>query len=99
MWTKLFRKRFHSGTGTTANFFIEALGKIKHRIDGAVASSEATASRLRSVGIDVLDLGLASAAKVNGVAASSAADRELVAKTLADHEARLIQLEQKNNPA
>ena len=30
------------GTGSTANFFIDELGKIKHRIKGAVASSEAT---------------------------------------------------------
>jgi ribose 5-phosphate isomerase A len=44
------------GTGSTANFFIDELGKIKHRIKGAVASSEATAERLRRHGIDVLDL-------------------------------------------
>ena len=44
------------GTGSTANFFIDELGKIKHRIKGAVASSEATAARLRSHGIDVVDL-------------------------------------------
>lgn len=44
------------GTGSTANFFIDELGKIKHRIKGAVASSEATAARLRSHGITVFDL-------------------------------------------
>jgi len=44
------------GTGSTANFFIDELGKIKDRIKGAVASSEATATRLRSHGIAVLDL-------------------------------------------
>nr|WP_198984123.1 ribose-5-phosphate isomerase RpiA [Herbaspirillum sp. ASV7] len=44
------------GTGSTANFFIDELGKIKHRIKGAVASSEATAERLRSHGITVFDL-------------------------------------------
>jgi ribose 5-phosphate isomerase A len=44
------------GTGSTANFFIDELGKIKERIKGAVASSEATAARLRSHGIAVLDL-------------------------------------------
>lgn len=44
------------GTGSTANYFIEELAKIKHRIDGAVASSESTAQRLRSHGIEVLDL-------------------------------------------
>lgn len=44
------------GTGSTANYFIDALAQIKHRIDGAVASSEATAQRLKSYGIPVLDL-------------------------------------------
>jgi ribose 5-phosphate isomerase A len=44
------------GTGSTANFFIDELGKIKDRIKGAVASSEATAARLKSHGIHVYDL-------------------------------------------
>jgi ribose 5-phosphate isomerase A len=44
------------GTGSTANYFIDELGKIKRRIKGAVASSEATADRLRSHGIQVFDL-------------------------------------------
>jgi ribose 5-phosphate isomerase A len=44
------------GTGSTANYFIDELGSIKDRIKGAVASSEATAARLRSHGIDVVDL-------------------------------------------
>lgn len=44
------------GTGSTANFFIDELGKIKDRIQGAVASSEATAARLKSHGIPVFDL-------------------------------------------
>ena len=44
------------GTGSTANFFIEELAKVKHKIDGAVASSEATAQRLRGHGIQVFDL-------------------------------------------
>lgn len=44
------------GTGSTANFFIDELAKIKHKIDGAVASSDATAQRLKSYGIDVIDL-------------------------------------------
>ena len=44
------------GTGSTANFFIDELGKIKDRIKGAVASSEATAARLQSHGIRVWDL-------------------------------------------
>jgi ribose 5-phosphate isomerase A len=44
------------GTGSTANFFIDELAKIKDRIKGAVASSEATAARLRGHGIEVRDL-------------------------------------------
>jgi ribose 5-phosphate isomerase A len=44
------------GTGSTANFFIDELGKIKHRIKGAVASSEATAARLAGHGITVYDM-------------------------------------------
>jgi ribose 5-phosphate isomerase A len=44
------------GTGSTANFFIDELSKIKGRFDGAVASSEASAQRLRGHGIKVLDL-------------------------------------------
>lgn len=44
------------GTGSTANYFIEELAKVKAKIDGAVASSEATAQRLRNHGIKVLDL-------------------------------------------
>ena len=44
------------GTGSTANYFIDELAKIKHKIEGAVASSDATAQRLKSHGIEVLDL-------------------------------------------
>ncbi|MQR01794.1 ribose-5-phosphate isomerase RpiA [Glaciimonas soli] len=44
------------GTGSTANFFIDELAKIKDSIKGAVASSEATAERLRGHGIDVFEL-------------------------------------------
>jgi ribose 5-phosphate isomerase A len=44
------------GTGSTADYFIDELAKIKHKIDGAVASSEASAQRLRKHGIEVLDL-------------------------------------------
>ena len=44
------------GTGSTAHYFIDELAKVKGRIDGAVASSEATASRLKGHGIPVLDL-------------------------------------------
>ena len=44
------------GTGSTANFFIDELAKIKHKIDGTVASSVASAERLKSHGIEVFDL-------------------------------------------
>ena len=44
------------GTGSTANFFIDELAKVKHMFDGAVASSEATAERLKGHGITVFDL-------------------------------------------
>lgn len=44
------------GTGSTANFFIDALAAVQYRIKGAVASSEATAARLRGYGIEVLEL-------------------------------------------
>ncbi|HQU99356.1 MAG TPA: ribose-5-phosphate isomerase RpiA [Nitrosomonas sp.] len=44
------------GTGSTTNFFIDELAKIKHKIEGAVASSDATAQRLKGHGIEVLDL-------------------------------------------
>ncbi|MFO1392945.1 MAG: ribose-5-phosphate isomerase RpiA [Steroidobacteraceae bacterium] len=44
------------GTGSTVNFFIDALAAHKDRIAGAVSSSEASTLRLRSHGIAVLDL-------------------------------------------
>ena len=44
------------GTGSTANFFIDALARIKGKIDGTVASSIASADRLKAHGIPVLDL-------------------------------------------
>jgi len=44
------------GTGSTANFFIDELGKVRTRIKGAVASSEASAQRLKRLGIEVFDL-------------------------------------------
>ena len=44
------------GTGSTANFFIDALAKHKMEFDGAVASSEATAERLKGHGIPVYEL-------------------------------------------
>ena len=44
------------GTGSTANLFIDELAKMKNKIDGTVASSEASAERLRSLGIKVYEL-------------------------------------------
>jgi ribose 5-phosphate isomerase A len=44
------------GSGSTANFFIAELARIKRRIEGAVASSEDTARRLKDLGIRVMDL-------------------------------------------
>ena len=44
------------GTGSTADCFIDALAGIRHRIEGAVASSERSAERLRGHGIPVLEL-------------------------------------------
>jgi ribose 5-phosphate isomerase A len=44
------------GTGSTAEFFIAELANLRHRLRGAVASSERTATRLRALGIPLLDL-------------------------------------------
>ena len=44
------------GTGSTANYFIDGLARMKGKIEATVASSEATAERLRSHGIEVMDL-------------------------------------------
>ncbi len=44
------------GTGSTVNFFIECLASIKHRIDGAVSSSDATEALLKQHNIPVISL-------------------------------------------
>lgn len=44
------------GTGSTVNYFIEALASLRHRIAGAVSSSVASTQRLEAHGIPVLDL-------------------------------------------
>lgn len=44
------------GTGSTVAFFIDALGVIKHRIAGAVSSSEQSTARLQALGIEVMEL-------------------------------------------
>ena len=44
------------GTGSTVNFFIDALASMKDEIAGAVSSSEESTKRLKSHGIEVFDL-------------------------------------------
>ncbi|HET7593685.1 MAG TPA: ribose-5-phosphate isomerase RpiA [Rhodanobacteraceae bacterium] len=43
------------GTGSTVRYFIEGLARMKHRLDGAVSSSEQSSALLREHGIQVLD--------------------------------------------
>ncbi len=43
------------GTGSTVNHFIDALATVRHRIRGAVSSSERSTERLRAHGIEVFD--------------------------------------------
>ncbi len=47
------------GTGSTANHFIDLLAGVKGKLDGTVASSEASAERLKGHGIPVMDLNAA----------------------------------------
>jgi len=44
------------GTGSTVQYFIDALASMKHRIEGAIASSVATANKLKSLSIPLIDL-------------------------------------------
>ena len=44
------------GTGSTVNFFIDALATVKDKIIGAVSSSEESSKRLKAHGIEVFDL-------------------------------------------
>lgn len=52
------------GSGSTANLFIAELGKIKHKINATVASSEESAKRLKALGIQVLNLNSAGAPRI-----------------------------------
>ncbi len=52
------------GTGSTANFFIDALAAVRHKFDAAVSSSLASTARLRAHGIPVLELNAAAAVAV-----------------------------------
>jgi ribose 5-phosphate isomerase A len=47
------------GTGSTVAFFIDALADLRHRIQGAVSSSEQSTAHLTRLGIPVLDLNAA----------------------------------------
>lgn len=44
------------GTGSTVNYFIEELGAFKNKIEGVVASSQATADKVKALGIPLIDL-------------------------------------------
>lgn len=44
------------GTGSTANYFIDAIASIKKKIKGAVSSSEASSVKLKSLGIPIFDI-------------------------------------------
>ena len=44
------------GTGSTTNFFIDALAGVKGKIDGVVSSSQASADRLKAIGLPIMDL-------------------------------------------
>ncbi len=85
------------GTGSTANHFIDALSLLRGQFDAAVASSEASATRLRGHGIAVIDLNAASevlvyvdgADEVNGArqlikGAGGALTREKIVADLAE---------------
>lgn len=52
------------GTGSTVNYFIEALTQVKGKIDACVASSVATEKKLREAGIPVIDLNACSSIPV-----------------------------------
>jgi ribose 5-phosphate isomerase len=52
------------GTGSTVAYFIEALGRIRDRIAGAVSSSEQSTARLKTLGIEVLDANAAGPLKL-----------------------------------
>ena len=44
------------GTGSTVAYFIDALARMKHQIEGAVSSSEQSSALLKKHGIPILDL-------------------------------------------
>jgi len=52
------------GTGSTVAYFIDALGRIRDRIAGAVSSSEQSTARLKALGIEVMDANAAGPLKL-----------------------------------
>ncbi len=64
------------GTGSTVNFFIDALAPFRHDIPGAVSSSEASTARLKAIGIPVLDANAAGPLSIY-VDGADEADRHL----------------------
>ena len=72
------------GTGSTVNFFIDALAPFRDKIKAAVSSSEASSDRLRKLGIDVLDLNAA-------IVQSGAQNKEAAKATLSDEDFEQIE--------
>jgi ribose 5-phosphate isomerase A len=68
------------GTGSTVAYFIDALARIKHRIEGAVSSSEQSSARLRGHGIEVIDLNHAGRLSLYGDGADECDPRKCLIK-------------------
>ncbi len=67
------------GTGSTTNFFIDALAEVGHKFDACVSSSEASTERLRGHGVTVLDLNAVDRVEVYVDGADEVnADRQLI---------------------
>lgn len=67
------------GTGSTTNFFIDALAEVRHKFDACVSSSEASTERLRGHGVTVLDLNAVDRVEVYVDGADEVnADRQLI---------------------
>ncbi len=63
------------GTGSTTNFFIDELATIRHKFDGAVASSVASAARLKAHNIPVYELNTVNEVQVYVDGADESNDR------------------------
>jgi ribose 5-phosphate isomerase A len=55
------------GSGSTVNYFIDALKSVKGKIEGAVASSVVSAEKLKALSIPVLDINSIGEIKAAGV--------------------------------